>query len=38
MTDTTRGRNGLTEFLPKLLTVWREGYGLGDLRPMRWRG
>ncbi|WP_137111442.1 SulP family inorganic anion transporter [Rhodobacter sp. SY28-1] len=32
MTDTARGHNGLTEFLPKLLTVWREGYGLADLR------
>jgi hypothetical protein len=28
MTDTTRGHNGLTEFLPKIVTVWREGYGL----------
>ena len=32
MADTTPGRNDRTEFLPKLLTVWREGYGLGDLR------
>jgi SulP family sulfate permease len=32
MTDTARGHNGLTEFLPKLLTVWREGYGLAHLR------
>ncbi|MDM7933079.1 SulP family inorganic anion transporter [Tabrizicola sp.] len=32
MTDTSRGHNGLTEFLPKILTVWREGYGLHDLR------
>ncbi|MBA3911081.1 MAG: sodium-independent anion transporter [Rhodobacter sp.] len=32
MTDTSRGDNGLTEFLPKVLTVWREGYGLPDLR------
>lgn len=32
MTDTSRGDNGLTEFLPKVLTVWREGYGLHDLR------
>lgn len=32
MTDTTPGRNDRTEFLPKLLTVWREGYGLADLR------
>ena len=32
MTDTPQGHNGLTEFLPKILTVWREGYGLGDLK------
>lgn len=32
MTDTAKGQTGLTEFLPKLLTVWREGYGLADLR------
>ena len=32
MTDTARGPNGPTEFLPKLLTVWREGYGLSQLR------
>jgi sulfate permease, SulP family len=32
MTDTSRGHNGLTEYLPKILTVWREGYGLHDLR------
>lgn len=32
MTDTSRGHNGPTEFLPKLLTVWREGYGLAHLR------
>jgi SulP family sulfate permease len=32
MTDTTRGHNGLTEFLPKIVTVWREGYGLSDLK------
>ena len=32
MTDTSRGHNGLTEFLPKSLTVLREGYGLHDLR------
>jgi SulP family sulfate permease len=32
MTDTARGHNGPTEFLPKLLTVWREGYGLAHLR------
>lgn len=32
MTDTARGHNGPSEFLPKLLTVWREGYRLADLR------
>jgi SulP family sulfate permease len=32
MTDTSRGHNGPTDFLPKLLTVWREGYSLSDLR------
>lgn len=32
MTDTARGHNGPSEFLPKLLTVWREGYGLAELR------
>jgi SulP family sulfate permease len=32
MTDTTHGRNDRTEFLPKLLTVWREGYRLADLK------
>ena len=32
MTDATPGRNDRTEFLPKLLTVWREGYGLSDLK------
>jgi SulP family sulfate permease len=32
MTDTSPSRNDRTEFLPKLLTVWREGYGLADLR------
>jgi SulP family sulfate permease len=32
MTDTARGHNGPTEFLPKLWTVWREGYRLSDLR------
>ncbi len=32
MTDTARGHNGLTEFLPKIVTVWREGYGLADLK------
>jgi SulP family sulfate permease len=32
MTDSARGRNDPTEYLPKLLTVWREGYGLSQLR------
>jgi SulP family sulfate permease len=32
MTHTARGHNGPTEFLPKLMTVWREGYSLSDLR------
>ncbi len=32
MTDTARGHNGPTEFMPKLLTVWREGYGLSQLK------
>lgn len=32
MTDTARGHNGPSEFLPKLMTVWREGYGLAELR------
>jgi SulP family sulfate permease len=32
MTDTSPGRNDRTEFLPKLFTVWREGYGLSDLK------
>jgi sulfate permease, SulP family len=32
MTDTVPSRNDPSEFLPKLLTVWREGYGLADLR------
>lgn len=32
MTDTARGQDGPSEFLPKLLTVWREGYGLAHLR------
>ncbi|WP_374435652.1 SulP family inorganic anion transporter [Tabrizicola sp.] len=32
MTDTARGHNGPSEFLPKLMTVWREGYGLAKLR------
>jgi SulP family sulfate permease len=32
MTDAAPGRNDQTEFLPKLWTVWREGYGLADLK------
>jgi SulP family sulfate permease len=32
MTQSVQGRNGLTEFLPKIVTVWREGYRLSDLR------
>lgn len=32
MTDTARGQTSPTEFLPKLWTVWREGYGLSQLR------
>jgi sulfate permease, SulP family len=32
MTDTSRSHQTLTEFTPKLFTVWREGYGLSDLR------
>ena len=32
MTDTSPARNDRTEFLPKLWTVWREGYGLSQLR------
>lgn len=32
MTDTATGHKDRSEFLPKILTVWREGYGLGDLR------
>lgn len=32
MTDTARGHTGPSEFLPKLFTVWREGYGLAQLR------
>lgn len=32
MTDTGRALNGPSEFLPKLLTVWREGYDLGALK------
>ncbi|MDP3196039.1 SulP family inorganic anion transporter [Tabrizicola sp.] len=32
MTDAARGHTGPSEFLPKLFTVWREGYGLSALR------
>jgi SulP family sulfate permease len=32
MTDAVTGRNDRREFVPKLWTVWREGYALGDLR------
>ncbi len=32
MTHTVQGHSGPSEFLPKLLTVWREGYGLAQLR------
>ena len=32
MTDTARGHNGPSDYLPKLLTVWHECYGLADLR------
>lgn len=32
MTDTTRGRNGLNDLVPKIVTVWHEGYGLSALR------
>lgn len=32
MTDSARGLNDPTEYLPKLLTVWREGYGLSQLK------
>ncbi len=32
MTQTAQGRNGLTEFLPKIVTVWNEGYDLPALR------
>ena len=32
MTDTARGRNDPTDYLPKLLTVWREGYRLSQLK------
>ena len=32
MTDTARGPTGPNEFLPKLWTVWREGYDLTQLR------
>jgi SulP family sulfate permease len=32
MTDTEPGGNDQSEFLPKLLSVWREGYGLRQLK------
>ena len=32
MTDTAPRQSDRTEFLPKLLTVWREGYGLAQLK------
>ncbi|MFN3993071.1 MAG: SulP family inorganic anion transporter [Tabrizicola flagellatus] len=32
MAYTSRGRNDWTEFHPKLLTLWKEGYGLADLK------
>ena len=32
MTDTPHSPSGLTEFLPKIVTVWLEGYRLSDLR------
>ena len=32
MPHTVKGQGGPTEYLPKLLTVWREGYRLSDLR------
>ncbi len=32
MTDSIAGRKDRAEFLPKILTVWREGYRLHDLR------
>jgi SulP family sulfate permease len=32
MTNTSRHLNGATEFLPKIITVWREGYGADTLR------
>jgi SulP family sulfate permease len=32
MTDSAAGDKGPVEFLPKLVTVWREGYGLAALR------
>ncbi len=32
MTDTTTDRNVLGEFLPKIVTVWREGYDLAAFR------
>jgi len=32
MTDTSRHLNGATDFLPKIVTVWKEGYSAKDLR------
>jgi SulP family sulfate permease len=32
MTETSRPLSATSEFVPKLVTVWREGYGLADLR------
>lgn len=32
MTETSRLIPAMTEFTPKLVTVWREGYRLTDLR------
>jgi len=32
MTNAASGRNDRTEFVPKLWTVWHEGYGLADLK------
>ncbi len=32
MSDTAKGQGGPSEYLPKLVTVLREGYGLADLR------
>ena len=32
MTDSARGHNGLTDYMPKIVTVWQEGYRLSDLR------